>query len=68
MMAEMTIEVGPEDLVTTKNTDGQGRLFLGKDYADKRVRAVVEVVGEKEQASSDNPESGSSEEQGPEDS
>jgi hypothetical protein len=41
-MAKTTTTVEDPDLVTSKNVDGNGRVYLGTDYADKKVRVVVE--------------------------
>ena len=41
-MAEYTI-TDPE-FVARKNVDGQGRVYIGKEYAKKEVRIVVEEI------------------------
>lgn len=41
-MATITIE--DPDSVTTKKVDGQGRVYVGRDYRGKRVRVVLETI------------------------
>jgi hypothetical protein len=43
-MVELTI-IDP-DIHTVKKTDGQGRVYLGKDWQEQEVRITVERVGE----------------------
>lgn len=45
-MAETSVTVDDPEVVTKKNVDSSGRLYLGRDFADKRVRLVVEVLEE----------------------
>lgn len=43
-MATITIE--DPDTHGTKTVDGQGRLYLGKRYAEKDVKFTIEVIEE----------------------
>lgn len=36
--------VSDPDIVRTKKTDSNGRLYLGQDYANSEVRAVIKVL------------------------
>lgn len=36
--------ISDPDVVETKETDGSGRLYLGKDYANVEVRAVIKIT------------------------
>lgn len=38
--------ISDPDVVETKETDGSGRLYLGKDFAKVEVRAVIKVTDE----------------------
>ena len=42
----MSYTVDNPELVEKMNVDKQGRLYLGKEYAGKRVRVSVEVMEE----------------------
>ncbi|MDY6776443.1 MAG: hypothetical protein SV253_10315 [Halobacteria archaeon] len=41
-MAEVRIQ--NPDIHEEKTADGKGRVYLGKDYENRKVRIVVEVV------------------------
>lgn len=41
-MADTTVTVDDPDAVEKKDVDSSGRVYLGKDYADERVRIVIE--------------------------
>ena len=43
-MARTTTTVEDPDLVATKNVDSSGRVYLGADYKDSKVRVVVEAI------------------------
>lgn len=43
-MAEITID--DPDYFEKTETDKQGRLYLGKDFANKEVRVAIEVADE----------------------
>jgi len=43
-MAEVRIQ--NPDIHEEKTADGKGRVYLGKDYENKKVRIVVEAVEE----------------------
>lgn len=47
-MGRTTTTVEDPDLVTTKNTDKQGRVYLGSDFKNGKVRIVVESIEEDE--------------------
>lgn len=36
--------VSDPDIVRTKKTDSNGRLYLGQDYANAEVRAVIKIL------------------------
>lgn len=44
----VTYTIEEPEMAGRKTTDGQGRLFLGAEFADKEIEYAVTVVGEKE--------------------
>lgn len=46
MTDSTTVTVKDPEMVVTKSVDKSGRLYLGNDYAEKRVRVVIESVEE----------------------
>lgn len=44
IMADTSVTVDEPDLVTDKSVDSSGRLYLGRDFADKHVRLVVKEM------------------------
>ena len=52
-MANTTVTVEDPDLVETKTVDGEGRLYLGRDYGGEDVRIVVERVADGDTGSDD---------------
>ncbi len=40
---EQTVAVDDPDLMKTKRTDGNGRLYLGKEFAGKHILAAISV-------------------------
>lgn len=53
-MAETSVTVDDPEIVTKKNVDSSGRLYVGREFANARIRLVVEVLDE-------NPEEGDDE-------
>jgi len=39
-----TITIDDPDTVSTKKVDGQGRVYVGRDFRGRDVRVVVEVI------------------------
>lgn len=37
--------VSDPDEVKTKDTDGNGRLYLGKRFQDKKIRYAIKIIG-----------------------
>lgn len=48
--------VSDPDFVRTKETDANGRLYLGTDYANKEIRCVIKVLGDKDKDGEDEDE------------
>lgn len=38
--------VSDPDIVRTKTTDSNGRLYLGQDFANVEIRAVIKITDE----------------------
>lgn len=52
-MADTSVTVDEPDLVTDKSVDSSGRLYLGRDFADKHVRLVVKEMDAVEEGDGD---------------
>jgi len=44
-MGQVTVD-DPDEQRTNSKVDGQGRVYIGSDYAGKKVNVVVEVVAD----------------------
>lgn len=44
-----TVTVQDPETYTKKSVDGSGKLYLGRDYAGKQVKFIVETVEEKDE-------------------
>lgn len=48
-MGRTTTTVEDPDMVAKKNVDKDGRVYLGKSFAESEVRIVVEVIEDAKQ-------------------
>lgn len=48
-MADASVTVDDPDLVTDKDVDSSGRLYLGREFAETHVSLVVKEMDEEEE-------------------